>query len=442
MTQRFILAAGCLPAMLLLGATGCSKATSAGQPATAAASSSAVKLASPERRTIRQIHSRVPGYVSDVLVDMNSAVKKGQVLARISVPELEQELQQRKSLLEQANAVFAQARAGAATADALVESSKASIVETEADLMKATADRDFRKIEHERHVMLRKENAILGEIVDEKHNQLRAAQAAVAHAHARISTAKANLSVEQARQMKAKADVDFAKSSIAVANSNVKQADIMLAYSNIVAPFDGIVTQRNVHTGHLIKASNMGSSDPLFVIVRNDRVRVFVDVPETDAKSIFSTSEHGDRATIAHLRVQASRNKEIDAPVTRTSWSLDPANRTLRVEIELPTAGTDLRPGMYAYCSFTIEHAGVWCLPSSSVFSKDTGSFCYRVEDGKAVLTPIRAGVREGDVVQVLAKQSRQPAGATWGDFTGTERFVHSNPSALTEGQQVDLSGP
>jgi RND family efflux transporter MFP subunit len=371
---------------------------------------------------------------------MNSAVKKGQVLSRISVPEMEQDLIQKKALLEQAKAMLVQAQAGASAAEAAVDASRAMIVEAQSELTRVDAELDFRKVEYRRYVQLRKDNAIRGELVDEKQNQLRAAESALISARARISTAQANLKVEQAKCVKARADVAGAAASITVAESNVEQARIMLAYREIVAPFDGVVTERNVHTGHLVKSGQTGNAEPMFVLVRNDRVRIFVEVPEGDAPSIRPESEYPAHGTVAHLRVQALKHAEIDAPVTRTSWTLDPANRTLRVEIELPTAGTGLRPGMYAYAGFTIERAGAWCLPAGSIVSRDDGNFCYRVERGKALLTPLRVGVREGDMVEVLKQQTRRSAAAAWDDFQGSEQIVLSGSSTLTDGQQIEVT--
>jgi RND family efflux transporter MFP subunit len=447
-------ALGLLPALLLGGAAGCSKTSPAAQPA-AKDQAPVTKVVHPQRGTVRRtieqpgyimaiehtpIYARISGYVSEVCVDMNSAVAKGQVLARIAVPEMEQDVLQKKALLEQAKAMLVQAQAGAASAAAIVEAAQAMIVEAQSELMRVNAELEFRKVEHQRYVQLRKDNAIRSELVDEKQNQLLAAESALTSANAKISTARANLKVEQAKYVKAQADVGGATAGINVAESNVEQARIMLAYREIVAPFDGIVTERNVHTGHLVKSGQTGNAEPMFVLVRSDRVRIFVEVPEGDAESIRPESQRAGHGTIVHLRVQASTLKEIEAPVTRTSWALDPANRTLRVEIELPTAATDLRPGMYAYASFTIEHAGAWCLPASSIITRDDGNFCYRVEHGKALLTPVRIGVRDKDLVQVLKQQKRHSADASWDDFQGSEQIVLANSGTLTDGQPVDVT--
>jgi RND family efflux transporter MFP subunit len=263
------------------------------------------------------------------------------------------------------------------------------------------------------------------------------AEAACDEVEAKIKSAHAAREESMAGLKKARADVTAAQARVTVAAAGAQSQRSLLAYKDIVAPYDGIVTERYVHTGHLIKPGQ-GNPQPLFVLVRSDRVRIFVEVPESDAAYIYPESEYACHATIAHLRIQAARAKEFDAPVTRTSWSLDPANRTLRVEIELPTA-TELRPGMYAYATFTIDHADAWCVPASSLIVKDDGHYLYRIEQGKAWLTPVRIGLRDGDAVEILKKQTRLSAGSAWDDIKGTEALVLTNPTALTDGQPIAI---
>ena len=182
--------------------------------------------------------------------------------------------------------------------------------------------------------------------MDEAQNQFRSSDAARDEAAAKIESAKAGVRESEAKLAKAKADVNAAVARLQVAKADYQRMQAVLQYAKITAPYDGVVTQRNVHTGHFIPGA--GSREPLFVVMRTDRVRVFVDVPEKDATSV----KNGDRATI---RVQALGGQAFDGKVSRSSWALDPRARTLRAEVEVSDPESKLRPGMYANASIIIE---------------------------------------------------------------------------------------
>jgi multidrug efflux pump subunit AcrA (membrane-fusion protein) len=126
--------------------------------------------------------------------------------------------------------------------------------------------------------------------------------------------------------------------------------------------------------------------------------------------------------------------------VARTSWSLDPTTRTLRVEIDLPNANGPLRPGMYAYASLSAELSDVLTVPRSAVategeVTRGYQSYCFQVEEGKIHRLPVELGPGDGERVEVLRKQVR--AGGAWQPFTGTEQIVRGNLTPLRDGQDV-----
>ena len=142
----------------------------------------------------------------------------------------------------------------------------------------------------------------------------------------------------------------------------------MLAYTKIEAPFDGIVTQRNVDTGDLTQPG--ADRPPLFVVARSDIVTIRVNVPETFAAEV----NPGDRATV---RLQAMNGKIVEGKVTRISWALDPKTRTLRVEIDIPNPGGRLPPGPLRLRDVIAEeHRDVLTVPVTAVVE----------EQGKALL--------------------------------------------------------
>ena len=173
-----------------------------------------------------------------------------------------------------------------------------------------------------------------------------------------------------------------------------------------------------------------GMAEPLFVVVRTDRVRIFVDVPETDLPV--------RAGVVAQVHRPGSHRPPLQALVTRTSWALDPANRTLRAEIEAPTPTGELRPGMYAYVAITIAHPETWTVPASAVIVQEQGSRIVRVVEGKAVWTPVRTGVYQGALVEVQELQIKGAGGElSWQPMTGKEEIVLEGPGSLADGQPV-----
>jgi RND family efflux transporter MFP subunit len=209
-----------------------------------------------------------------------------------------------------------------------------------------------------------------------------------------------------------------------VAEANLARAKTLLAYTEIRAPYNGIVTQRHVDTGHYIQPAAAGSQ-PLVVVCHADRVRVFVDIPELEAAMV----DKNDKATIT---LQALSGQEFHGNVTRTSWDLDPANRSLRTEVDLPNPELVLRPGMFATVSLLLaERADVLTLPATAVLRGKDGAYCCQVVSGKVQHTPLVVGLRSGKEIEVLS------------GLSGEETVVLLRADSLENGQSVEvLSAP
>jgi RND family efflux transporter MFP subunit len=197
------------------------------------------------------------------------------------------------------------------------------------------------------------------------------------------------------------------------------------------------VARRNVDTGAFVQApaANSANASPLFEVVRTDLVRIFVDVPEADARLVRDGGP-------ARVRVQALGDREFQGRVARSSWLLDNQTRTLRTEIDLPNPAGRFRPGMYAYARLPVEHPDAVTVPSSAVFHQDDQDWVVRIENNKAIRTPVRLGMRQGERVEALRKQTG-PAHSVeaggWQDFTVSELLVKDKPTALADGQEVQV---
>ncbi|HEX5104792.1 MAG TPA: efflux RND transporter periplasmic adaptor subunit, partial [Pirellulaceae bacterium] len=247
--------------------------------------------------------SRISGYVAEVLVDIGDPVKKDQPLLRLSVPEMQDDVNQKLALLAQAEAEVGQAAADIEATKAAAESARAQVAKVEAGITRAGAECEYCQTEYNRVEALGR--SVTGEIVSAALNKLRAAQAAQQEAQAAVDAAQAAQRESEAGIRNAEADHDAAKARHKVAAANLAYAQTMLAYAEIKAPYDGVVTQRNVDTGHYLQPSAVGQR-PLLVVARTDQVRIFVDVPELLAGYVNS-GEQGDPATV---NVQALPGRE------------------------------------------------------------------------------------------------------------------------------------
>jgi RND family efflux transporter MFP subunit len=246
------------------------------------------------------ILSRASGYVKKRLADIGDRVKEGQVLAEVDAAEMDNQVRQVQATLEQTRA--SQEQAGA-------------------NLVQARTNEKLYKTTSERYGNLLQKGAVSRQEFDNFTAQYQAQQAAV-----------------QAMEK----GVNVARSNIAVAEANLARLTEMQSYLKVKAPFAGVITVRNVDTGALV---NEGST-LLYRIAQTDRLRIYVNVPQSDASGI----KVGQAAKVT---VSDMASKEFLGKVTRTANSLDPSNRTLLVEVQVPNATNTLMPGMYAQVNFS-----------------------------------------------------------------------------------------
>jgi RND family efflux transporter MFP subunit len=255
-----------------------------------------------------------------------------------------------------------------------------------------------------------------------------------------VRQAEKALAMARASQAEKEAAKDKAEADVGAAGADRQRVAALAGYARLTAPYDGVVTQRNINTGQFVQPATSARGDVLFLVERTDPVRIFVAVPEADAAWV------GDGAP-ARVRVQALLGQEFGGQVTRTSWSLNSTTRTLRAEIDLPNPDGRLRPGMYAYATVTGEHRGVLTVPAAAVVTQgdvNTGyqTFCYLVAYGKVRRTPLEAGARNDQLVEVVKKRTkpaRQGAEPRWEPFTGEEEVVKGDLSGLKDGQAVEV---
>jgi len=248
--------------------------------------------------------ARASGYVAKREVDIGDRVKQGQELAEMNTPELDQQIIQAKAGRDQASSALEQAMA-------TLEGGK--------------------------------KNAAMAAVTAERWNSL-VKKGAVAKQDAETYQSQADYLRANVEALE-KA-VNAAKSNIAAADGNLGRLVTMKSFAKVKAPFDGVITQRNVDTGALVTEGQT----LLFRIAQTDRLRIYVNVPQQDATSV--TVGQGADVSISSLPSQTFKGT-----VTRTANALDPSTRTLLAEVQVSNSAGLLLPGMYATVNFSTPRA-------------------------------------------------------------------------------------
>jgi RND family efflux transporter MFP subunit len=211
--------------------------------------------------------------------------------------------------------------------------------------------------------------------------------------------------------------IDVQRANINAAQSNVARLEKMESYCVVQAPFDGVITLRNVDVGALVTSG----STLLFRIAQTAALRTYINVPQTYADSI----RPGEPAT---LTVSNLPGRQFAGQVARSASALDPSSRTLLVEIRVPNPDNALLPGMYSQVELSSVRADPPLLvPSDAMIVRADGAQVAVVRSDHTVhLQKIEVGRDYGDRIEVLK-------GLREGDM------IVSNPSDVArEGVQVD----
>jgi RND family efflux transporter MFP subunit len=294
------------------------------------------------------IYARATGYIAKRNVDIGDHVKAGDLLAELAVPELDHQISQNESTLDQLKSSLQQAR----------------------------ANRDLAQVTWDRDAPLVQKGWFSPQQGDTDRLTLQARVAAV-------SVAEANVSSQQ--------------NLLKVLRQNRD-------YALVVAPFDGIITQRNVDVGSLVQG-NAASGSFMFEVMQKNVIRVWVYVPQDSA---FGVAPGID----AVIRVPELPDRKFSGTVTRIADALQSGTRTLLTEIDIPNPDSALRTGTYCIVELHIPRKTPSVLVSADaiIFNRE-GMQVAVVNDGKAELRKVNvkrdlgtrvevdSGVKAGDQV-------------------------------------------
>jgi len=220
--------------------------------------------------------------------------------------------------------------------------------------------------------------------------------------------------------------VDTAKGRLDVAKANFERAETLQQFTRILAPFSGVVTRRMVDPGAFIPAATPGNTQSAALLTLADfsTVRVQVAVPEIEVSLVKM-----DQPVKVHVASLAGRS--FDGKVTRFSYSLDEASKTMVAEVELENPKLELRPGMYVTAKIGIERkSDALLVPAAVVLMEKANASVFTVTNNKAKKLPVKIGFNDGSHIEIVS--GLDPASAVLLLGRGT----------LADGQPVNVTEP
>ena len=199
------------------------------------------------------------------------------------------------------------------------------------------------------------------------------------------------------RKVVSKQEYDQNEKAYEAANANLQQLEKIQGFQQVVAPFTGKITARNIDVGTLVTAGTGNSGTPLFNMVQSDPLRVYVFVPQTNAASM----REGLKAKIL---VQERPGQDFEGTVTRTAGALDPTSRTMQVEVQVPNHDGNLYAGMYGQVKFLLpdDNAPIVVPADAFVFRAQGPQVVTVTNDNRIHWQKISVGRDFGTQLEVL----------------------------------------
>lgn len=393
------------------------------------------------------IQARTNGYIRRIYVDIGQVVKRGQVLADIDSPDLAQQISQAQAQTAQARSAEGQAAAALAHSRQQLQAQKAQVTQQEAEVRQAQAN--FKRL-----WALYGQGYVARQDAETQYTALQTSKASLQSARAAVRAAEADVASAQK-------GVTLAQAAVRAALANQRRYEVLGSFTHVTAPFDGVITARNVDEGALVgsggtpgasgngsggtggAASSMGnptSPTGLFQIANSATVKIHVQVPETFAPSVQIGAS-------ARITVRELPGRVFEGKVNQSAGALDPASRTLRAEIDIPNPTRALLPGMYARVRLTPANPpSALRVPDSALIidaqgtrvaivtpedrvhfqdiriGRDFGTeaeVLRGLQDGVRLITNPSENLKEGVVVKPVVDQQAQEEAARTGSGSG-----------------------
>jgi len=340
------------------------------------------------------VHAKVSGYIRHIYVDIGDKVRAGQLLAVLEVPELDAQL---KGTV----AEFAR--------------SKDEIIRAQHEVARSQS---VHKALHADYERLKQAAAAQPGLIAEQ--ELDDAQSKDLAAESQVDAAKATYSAAQKQSESAGAD-----------NERVHD---LAAYTNVVAPLNGVIIWRYADTGALIQAGT--SSDvqtlPVVKLSQSDLLRLRLPVPEDDVQYIHEGDE-------VQVRVDAV-NRTLTGKIVRFTRDVSLATRTMETEVDVENRDLSLTPGMYANAQLQLaRHDNVLTIPVQAVVQNGAASSILVVDaQNRVQIRPVRLGIQSSSRVEIvggLMEGERVIAGGQ-ANYQSSERVSPLLVQAATENEK------
>jgi membrane fusion protein (multidrug efflux system) len=266
----------------------------------------------------------------------------------------------------------------------------AALRQAEAAELRSRADADLAQLAAGRWTELARTDAVARQDVDQKQAEARAAAAVLA-----------GMQADTARLRK------------------------LASFQRVVAPFDGVITARSTQVGALIDSGSGAAAAALFHLASTGRLRVGVDVPESDAASAVV-------GTTATVESPDQPGQALAGTISRRSEAIDPVGRTLHVEVDVPDPGDRLLAGSFAQVRLSLHdaHPGLSLPVTTLMFRPDGATVAVVRPDATIALVKVRLGRNDGRRVQIL-------------EGVSTGMAVVQNPSdSILAGEAVRVAAP
>jgi RND family efflux transporter MFP subunit len=327
------------------------------------------------------VMAKEAGYIQHMLVDIGDRVKQGQLLATLEIPELQADLAKAKSDVQTANAERAVAKG---------------------DLQRAQAASQIAQLSYAR----------IQDVSNKEPGLVPLQEVDVAHAH--NLEADAQVSAAQQRLQAAESRYQGAVASLA------HETDLV-AYTRIVAPFSGVVTQRYASGGSMIQAgiASQTQAMPVVKVSQNNLLRLMLPVPEEDVTSVHNGQQVSVNVPALH--------RTFEGTVTRFADRVQISTRTMTAEVDVKNPQLTLIPGMYAEVRLgTAEAMEAAAVPPEALDGSGDNQRLFLVDSAGTVRTQkVQTGIQSPQYVQILS-------GVQVGDVVITSRR-----SDLHDGQRV-----
>lgn len=339
------------------------------------------------------VHAKVAGYIRVIRVDVGDRVRQGQIIAVLEVPELQAELQ---------------------GTDAAVRRSKDSVRRATSDLRRAESVHEAAHLNYSR---LKDASATRPGIIAQQ--ELDDAEAKDKEAEAQISSSQAALSE--------------AENQLDVALASQKQYTALSSYTNIVAPFDGVVTRRYADTGALVQAGTSSSTQamPVVRVAETDVFRLTLPVPESAVPQVHLGS-------IVQVRVQAL-GRTFEGKVARFADSVDEDTRTMHTEVDVRNTDHSLVQGMYAEVSLTLAHKDAALTVPVQALVRNGAEASVLVVDAQNRLEErqVQLGLEGTNNIEILAglEEGAHVLIGSRGEFRAGD---HVEPKIIAENKEAD----